>query len=121
MGGQGGVPHVQVSAGWTLLFDEMQIIFYIMYGWFPVLLAIGSALGSGFISFRHRKIIHLCSSIIVGLLAVWALVTLYRMICLDEHERSRWWLFLENGISMFFHTLQSLEPSLFLPRRDFMF
>ena len=118
--GLGSVPHIHMSAVWTLLMDEMQIIFHIMYGWFPVLLAIGSARGSGFISFRHRNIIHLCSSIIVGLLAVWALVTLYKMICLDEHEVQVVVIFGKGHLN-FFHTLQSLEPFLFLPRRDFMF
>jgi len=62
----------------------MRTFVYILYIWMPVLVAVGSVVGSGIISWRHRGVIHFCLSLIVTGLVVGALFYFYRMFYLDE-------------------------------------
>ena len=64
----------------------MRTFLYILYIWMPVLVAIGSVVGSGLVSWRYRGVIHVCLSLIVAVLVVGALFYFYRIFYLDERE-----------------------------------
>jgi hypothetical protein len=64
----------------------MRAIFYILYVWLPAFAAVFSVVGSALISWRHRGVVHGCLSLIASLLVVGALITLYRIFYLDEHQ-----------------------------------
>lgn len=68
------------------------------YGWLPAMLAVGSLVGSVFVSWRARSVIHSCLSVVIFAGVFWTLFTLYRMFYLNERQvqaiifmgRERW-------------------------------
>jgi len=61
----------------------MQTIIQLLYGWIPVILAVGSFVGSALVSWKIRSLVHCFLSGIIFIAVFSAVFMLYRIFYLD--------------------------------------